>query len=1095
MNKSFVLVVTGLLLLAGFTSAVFGQTKLLRFPDIHNDRIVFTYGGDLWSVSAAGGTAIRLTSHPGLELFAKFSPDGTQVAFTGQYAGSEQVYIMSAMGSEPEQLTWYPSEGPLPPRWGYDHQVYGWTPSGDAVLFRSLRDAWDSSEGRLYTVNAAGGLPVPLDIPVSGAGTFAGSEQRIFYSPLARDFRTWKRYQGGWSQDLWIYDGEAGTAEQITDNPFTDRDPMWINGQGYFVSDRGANGKLNLYRYNPENDEITQITTHEDWDVRWPGHDDEGRIVYEHNGELRIFDTRTNQDSAIQVNVPDDGVNRRPYTASVGDQIGSAFLSPTGARVLFYARGNLFNAPAEQGVVRNLTHRSTAHDREPAWSPDGQRIAFISDISGEEALYSMAVDGSGQVETILEGTETRYYDPQYSPDGEHIALSDKDGNILVVPADGDGQAVRVGTDPSWRNRDYVWSPDGQWLAFSLTQTSGLRALYVYGVEDEDTRQISEGLFSEYQPSFSPDGQHLFFLADREFAPQISMREWNYAANRMTGIFAYALTADAGNPFAAKDEADPGLNSSDDDSGDNSDSDENGEDAVRIEFDGLANRVIRVPLEPSNYTGLHVLDGALMVVEYEAWYYGRGPANQPVLKKYTIEDQAFSDFAQGISSYDFSADGKQILLRRDGSFEIVSTDGDGKNGEAVATDRLIADIDPVAEWNTIYDEVWRRFRDHFYVENMHGYDWAGLRDQYRPWLAHVAHRSDLNYLMGELIGELNVSHAYVSGGDLGLPDRHPVALPGARFELDPRAERYRLASILTGQNDEARYRSPLTESGVDAAEGDYVLAINGQSLTADDNPYRLLTGLTGPVEFLLADAADPDQDDVRSVVFEPISNETGLFYHHYVTDNLRRVEEASDGRLGYLHIPDMGANGIREFIKWFYGQIDRDGLVIDVRSNGGGNVSQMLIERLARKPLALGYSRTMPNASTYPNQAFNGHLVSILNQNSASDGDIFPYQFRNAGLGPLIGMKSWGGVVGITSHGPTIDGGGVNVPEFGFLNTEGDYVVEGEGVQPDIELENDPISRLQGRDLQLERAVQELMQMIEQNPPEFPERPADPVKTP
>ncbi|MEM1081428.1 MAG: PDZ domain-containing protein [Pseudomonadota bacterium] len=981
----------------------YSQTKLLRFPDIHDDRIVFTYGGDLWSVPSSGGTAVRLTSHPGLELFAKFSPAGDQIAFTGQYAGSEQVYVMSAIGSEPEQLTWYPSEGPLPPRWGYDHQVYGWTPNGNAVLFRSLRDAWDSSEGRLYTVDVNGGLPVPLTLPVAGAGTFAGSESRIFYSPLARDFRTWKRYRGGWSQDLWLYDGEAGTAQQITDNPYTDRDPMWINGQGYFVSDRGENGKLNLYRYDPASDAISQITFHADWDVRWPGHDADGRIVYEHNGELRIFDTRNGQDTAVSVFVPDDGVNRRPYTAGVGDQIGAAALSPTGSRVLFYARGNLFNAPAEEGIVRSLTNRSTAHDREPAWSPDGQRVAYISDVSGEEALYTMAVDGSGDIETVLADSQTRYYDPVYSPDGEHIALSDKDGNILIVPADGDGDAKTVGNDPSWRNRDYTWSPDGQWLAFSLTQPSGLRALFVYGLDDEQTRQISAGMFSEYQPSFAPGGQHLFFLADREFAPQISMREWNYAANRMTGIYAYALTDDAPNPFAHSDSEEPGILSaeSDDDDerdGDSSDGD-NSDNGVRIDFDGLAQRIIRVPVEATNYTGLHALDGALMVVEYDAWYYGRGPANQPVLKKYSIEDEEFSTFAEGISGYDFSADGKKILLRRGNSFEITSTSGDGKNGESVSTSGLILDIDPVAEWTTIYDEVWRRFRDHFYVENMHGYNWEALREAYRPWLEHVAHRSDLNYLMGELIGELNVSHAYVSGGDMGLPERHPVALPGARFELDERSGRYQIAQLLQGQNDEARYRSPLTEAGMQVNEGDYLLAINGRSLDADDNPYQLLTGLSGAVEFVLADSADPEDDERRTVVFEPISNETNLYYHQYVTDNLRRVEAASDGRLGYLHIPDMGANGIREFIKWFYGQRDREGLVIDVRSNGGGNVSQMLIERLSRRPLALGYSRTMPNASTYPNQAFNGHMVAILNQNSASDGDIFPYQFRNAGLGP------------------------------------------------------------------------------------------------
>ena len=1085
-NRPLLVVLVLFLLVASILAQA--QTKLLRFPDIHDTRIVFTYGGDLWSVPSSGGTAVRLTSHSGLELFGKFSPDGSQIAFTGQYGGDEQVYVMAAMGSEPEQLTWYPADGPLPPRWGYDHKVYGWTPAGDAVLFRSLRDAWDSSEAQLFTVSVNGGLPEPLPMPVSGAGTFADSVDRIFYSPLARDFRTWKRYQGGWSQDLWLFDAEAGTAEQITDNPFSDRDPMWVNGQGYFVSDRGENGKLNLYRYSPDEGEITQITFHDDWDVRWPNAGPNGQIVYEHNGTLRIFDTRSGEDRSIDVYVPDDGINRRAYTANVGDQIGAAELSPTGTRVLFNARGNLFNAPAEQGVVRNLTNRSTAHDREPTWSHDGQRIAFISDASGEEALYTMPADGSGSARMVLTD-ETRYYNPSFSPDDEHIALSDKDGNILVVDAEG-GDAVIAGRDPNWRNRDYMWSPDSQWLAFSLTQPSSMRALYVFNVNSGETTQISEGRFSEYEPVFSADGQHLFFLGDREFAPQISRREWNFASNRMTGVFAYALTEDAANPFAPKDDEEPGIGSNV--NGEDSD-DEADSDAVDIDFDGLAERVIRVPVENSNYGGLYAIDGALFFAEFDAWSYGRGPANQSVLKKYDLEEQELKDFATGYSGYSISADGKKMLIRRGSNFEIVGTGGDGKNGESVATNGLIARIDPVAEWATIYDEVWRRFRDHFYVENMHGYDWGALREAYRPWLEHVAHRSDLNYLMGELIGELNVSHAYVAGGDMGLPDRMDVALPGARFELDEDEGRYRIASIMAGQNDEQRYRSPLTETGMNVSPGDYVLAINGQPLRADDNPYELLTGLSGTVELSVADSADGSNR--RAVLFEPIGSERSLHYLKYVTDNLRQVEEASDGRFGYLHIPDMGANGIREFGKWFYGQIDREGLVIDVRSNGGGNVSQMLIERLARRPLALGYSRTMPNPSTYPNQAFNGHLVAILNQNSASDGDIFPYQFRNAGLGPLIGMKSWGGVVGITSHGPVIDGGSTNVPEFGFLNTEGEYVIEGEGVEPDIELENDPISRIEGRDLQLERAIEELTRKVEQNPPSFPPRPADPDKTP
>ncbi len=1078
-----------LLLTTLAAQAVADETRLLRFPDLHDDRVVFSYGGDLWMAPDSGGTAWRLTSHPGKELFPKFSPDGAQIAFTGQYGGDEQVFVIPAAGGEPQQLTWYPATGPLPARWGYDNQAYGWTPDGERVLFRSQREAWGSSTATLFTVAADGGLPEALPMPVSGAGTFTEDGSQVFYSPLFRDFRTWKRYQGGWAQSLWLFDLEANDARQITDHPRTDRDPMWIDGMGYFVSDR--DGKLNLYSVDPDSLAVEQLTFHEDWDVRWASAGNDGRIVYELNGGLRIFDTRNGSDEAIAIRVPDDGLNRRVRTVQVDGQINGARLSPTGQRVLFEARGNLFNAPVGDGITRALTNRSTAHDREAAWSPDGRQLAFVSDISGEEQLYLVAADGNAPPRALTSGHQTRFYRPVFSPGGDHIAFSDKDGRILVMASDGNGELREAGRDPGWRNRDYAWSPAGDYLAFSQVQESGLRALYLYSLEEDRTRQISEGLFSEFMPRFSSDGEHLFFLGDREFAPQISGREWNFATNRMTGIFAVALTRQAANPFAPEDAEEPGLHPADEDDNNDDNGSENNGESTAIEFDGLMQRVIRVPVDNANIGGLAVVDGGLLFVESDAFYYGRGPERTPRVRLFQFDGAEVVDFPSGIQWRDVSADGKRLLARQGGQWQVFDIAREGRDPTTVSTAGLQATVDPVAEWATAFDEVWRRFRDHFYVENMHGYDWEALREAYRPWLEHVAHRSDLNYLMGEMIAELNVSHAYVSGGDEGLPDRPNVALLGARFEVDQ--GRYRIARILEGENDQARYRSPLTEVGVDVAVGDYLLAINGRDLTAADNVYRRLHLPAGEAVELTV-SASPDGDNARTVRVRPVGDETALHYLDWVLDNRRRVLEASDGRVGYLHIPDMGANGIREFVKWFYGQRHLDGLVIDVRSNGGGNVSQMLIERLARRPLALGYSRTMPYTSTYPNQAFNGHLAALLDENSASDGDIFPWQFRNAGLGPLIGKTSWGGVVGITSHGPLIDGGSVNVPEFGFADTDGNYVIEGEGVVPDIEVDNDPASVLAGRDSQLERAIEEVLARIEANPPRLPERPEEPIKT-
>lgn len=1071
-----------ILLLGLFCAQALAETKLLRFPDLHDDRLVFVHGGDLWMARDSGGTAWRLSAHPGKELFPKFSPDGRYIAFTGQYSGDEQVFVMPAAGGEPVQLTWFPATGPLPARWGYDNQVMGWSADGERILFRSHRDAWSSSTATLFTVGKNGGLPERMPMPVSGAGTFTEDGRGIFYSPLFRDFRTWKRYQGGWAQSLWLFDLDANSARQITDHPRTDRDPMWINGQGYFVSDR--DGVLNLWTVDPDTLEVEQLTFHDQWDVRWASAGNDGRIVYELNGMLRIFDTRDRSDRGISIRVPDDGINRRVRTVNVGDQVRRAQLSPTGQRVLFEARGNLFNAPVGEGITRDLTHRSSAHDREAAWAPDGRHIAFVSDISGEEGLYIMPVDGSGEARALISDQQLRLNQPVFSPDGERIAVSDQNGRILIVRSDGRGELREAGTDQGWRNRDYAWSPDGQYLAFSLTQDNSLRALFIYSVRENRTRQISAGLFSEFMPRFSADGQHLFFLGEREFAPQISLREWNFAANRMTGIFALGLNRDALNPFAPKDTAEPGLNA------ENNENNDAGSTETRIEFDGLMQRLIRVPVDNANISGLSVVEGGLVFVESDAWFYGRGPERPPRLRMFKFEDREVIDFPSGVQLIDVSADGKRLLARQGNQWQVFDVARAGREPTTIATSGLQTTIDPVAEWATAFDETWRRFRDFFYVENMHGYDWEALRAAYRPWLAHVAHRSDLNYLMGEMIAELNVSHAYVSGGDEGLPPRPSVSLLGARFEIS--SNRYRISEIFEGQNDEPRYRSPLTEVGVNVEVGDYILAINGRPLSAEENIFQRLHLPAGQALELTV-SARPDGREARTLRVNPIHDETALLYLRWVLANRQRVLDATDGRVGYIHIPDMAANGIREFIKWFYGQRHKDGLVIDVRSNGGGNVSQMLIERLARRPLALGFSRTNPRTTTYPNQAFNGHLVALLDENSASDGDIFPWQFRNVGLGPLIGQRSWGGVVGITNHGPLIDGGTVNVPEFGFADVTGNWVIEGVGVEPDIEVENDPASVIAGQDPQLERAIAEVMVKIEARPPGFPPRPADPVK--
>ena len=1081
---------------SGTVSPAVAQTKLLRFPDIHGDKVVFTYAGDLWTAPSSGGAATRLTAHPGLEQFAKFSPDGKWIAFMGQYDGDEQVYVVPSGGGVPKQLTWYPARGPLTPRWGFDNQVLGWTRDGKAVLFRSMRDGWDMADTRLYTVPLDGSLGEPLPMPVSGAGDFSPDGKRIAYNPIARDFRTWKRYQGGWQQDLYIFDLATHEAKNITSNPRTDRDPMWIGGKIFFNSDR--TGTLNLYAYDVASGKVEPVTQSKQWDVRWPSSDNVGRIVYEMDGELHVLDTQSRQDSHIAIQVPYEGLYDRPSQISAAGNVEDWSLSPKGERALFVARGDIFTVPIEKGPTRNLTRSSNAHDKWARWSPDGRKIAFISDKSGEEEVWLINQDGSGKPEQLTQGGKAMRYAPEWASDGKRLAFSDKDGKLYVLTL-ADRKLTEIADNPYTGIRDYSWSPCGGHLAFSTTEANQSRTIWIWSVDDGKAKRITSEMLHEVGPVWDPKGEYLYYFAVREYAPQLDAFELNFASDRNTGIFALALRKDVKNPLPFEsDEVTVGEEEKKEEKADEK-KDEKKEEKkkayTKIDFDGLAGRVVRIPVPFENYDGLTVTkDGNLLYVKVPSFFLGRDGAGQPSLRVFSLKDRKESTLADGIGGYSMSMDGSKVLVQQQGNFNLYDAAPNGKDSQkTLSTSGLVVNRVPREEWSEIFDEVWRRYRDFFYVENMHGYDWAALREQYRPLVAHVGHRSDLNYVIGEMIAELNISHAYVAGGDYQLPDRPRVALPGARFELDDKAGRYKIAKIFRGQNDEDIYRSPLTEVGVDVKEGEYVLAIDGEELVAKDNPYRLLRHKADrPVRFTVN--SKPTFEGAREITFRPLDTETRLIYMDWVARSRALVDKLSNGRIGYLHIPDMGEDGAREFVKWFYPQVRKEGLIIDVRDNGGGFMSQTMIERLRREVLSVDFGRLSEEPQTYPAVVFHGHMACLLNEGSSSDGDIFPAMFKQAGLGPLIGKRSWGGVVGISGRGPLIDGGQIFVPEAGSASLEGEWIIEGYGVDPDIVVENDPKSVLAGRDPQLERGVAEVLKKMEAEPRKLPKKPAGPDKT-
>jgi tricorn protease len=1001
--------------------------------------------------------------------------------------------------------------GPLPQRWGFDNQVYGWTPDGQSVLFRSWRDSRNISDPRVFTVAVAGGLPTVLPMPQSGTARFSPDGKQMVYSPKFRDFRDWDRYKGGWAQDLFIYDFASKSARNITNDPNTDRDPVWIGKDIYFLSDRGAH--LNLYKYGTGDGKTTQLTNYQGDDARWASGDAAGQIVYEVTGALHIYDTRNNSDRALTIHVPSDLVAARASERSVRKFVEDYALSPNGKRAVFTARGDVFNVPLEHGITLDLTHTPGAHEREVSWSPDGKRVAYISDQSGEEEVWVRDADGTDPV-MLTKGVIGRLYQPLWAPDGNQNAFVYSANRILVIGTSAIPNDQVVAEDPGVSRRDYAWSPGGHYLAYSLTdKDTQLSRLYVYDLGSGKAVELGREYADALAPAFSPDGKYLYFLGDREWSPQFSSVELDYATNRTTQILAYALRKDVDNPFAprndsatADDDGAKGASGEGKDHGDHKQPKPASEVNDKIDFDGIEQRLVRAPIDPDNVQWLAVTSKAILYATSGAPFLGRASAlplkvhawsfkDRKDSDVYTYKPQGGGDGGGGAAPLALSADGSTLLVHDGDDYKAIDLGESKPKPREVKLDGLFMRVDPRAEYAEIFNDVWRRYRDYFYVANMNGYDWDALRAKYQPLLQYVGDRTDLNYVLGEMIAELSNSHTYIAGGDLGLPDKPHVGLLGADFKLDAASGRYRIANVFPGENDEPRYRSPLTEVGVDVKPGDYILAINGTPLTGDVNPYQLLRIAPGQMVQLLVNSR-PSTDGARTVLVKPIGSEMDLHYHDWVQANRAYVAKASGGQIGYLHIPDMGVDGAREFIKWYYPQLRKPGLIIDVRDNGGGFMSQTMIERLSRKVLAYNYLRGTSITGTYPGATYLGHLAALSNGTTASDGDIFSYMFKQAKLGPLIGTRTWGGVVGIGNLGPLIDGGTINVPQFAaIVNLEGKYTVEGHGVEPDIVVNEDVSQQLAGKDPQLDKAIEVLEKEIQAHPLNLPPQPAGQDKAP
>jgi len=1068
------------------------EARVLRFPAVFGGQVVFSYAGDLYTVSSAGGIARRLTSHEGFEVFARFSPDGKYIAFTGEYDGNREVYLIPKEGGIPKRLTYTPTLGrdDVSDRMGPNNIVIGWKHDSKHIVFRSRMREWNDFNGQLYLVSIEGTIPEQIPLPRGGFCSFSPDDKKLAFNRVFREFRTWKRYRGGMADDIWIYDFETKQVENITDNPAQDIIPMWSGNKIYFLSDRDENKKMNLHVYDCNNKEIKKLTSFTEFDIKFPSLGPEA-IVFENGGYIYRFEFAKGEAVKIPVIIANDTNSNRNKVIKVSDSITNYEISPDGKRALFGARGEVFTIPVKHGNTRNLTNTSGVHERNSKWSPDGKWIAYISDSSGEDEIYILAQDGSGKQQQVTKDADTYKYQIYWSPDSKKILWSDKLLRINYVDIQ-TKKVTEVARAKAWEINQYCWSPDSNWIAYVKPELESMMKICLYNIETKKTIEVTDGWYSSYSPCFHSGGKYLFFVSDRDFNPIFSSTEYNHSYLSMGRIYLAALTKDVKSPFEPKSDE---VSIKKEETAKTDKSRKKGETKtdtsvkkvdVKIDPKGLKERIIALPIQVANYRDITSVSDAI-------YYLKKGDKDRKVtLKMFDLKEQKETDLGN-INGYEVSYDQKKMLVSQNKDYAVINLPKSVvKIKDKLDLSKMEAKINLREEWNQIFTESWRQMKYFFYAPNMHGLDWEKMKQRYEPLARAVAHRADLTYVIGELIGELSVGHTYVGGGDFIHPKRINVGMLGAKFMRDEKSGYYKITEIMKGQNWNKSLRSPLTEIGVNVKEGDYLIAINSKPTNRMNNIYETLLNTVGK-QVTLRVNTKPDEKGSKEVVVIPVKDELSLVYYNWVQNNIDKVSKATNGKVGYIHIPDMGVRGLNEFVKHFYPQLRKKALIIDVRGNGGGSVSPMVAERLRREIVMVGMARnTAPG--TDPGAVMIGPKVCLMDEFSASDGDIFPYRFRKYNMGKLIGKRTWGGVVGIRGSLPFVDGGSLTKPEFASYSTEGDkWIIEGKGVEPDIYVDNNPAKEYAGIDEQLNKAIEIIMQELKTKGKELPEIPPYPIK--
>ena len=1004
-------------------------------------------------------------------MFPRFSPDGKTIAFTGQYDGNTEVYTIPSTGGEPLRVTYTATNkrDDLGDRMGPNNIVMNWTPDGSRIVYRNrISDGFD---GKLYTVDKEGGLSEVIPLPEGGFCSYSPDGKQLAYNRVMREFRTWKYYKGGMADDIWIYNPEKKSVENITDNVAQDIIPMWIGDEIFFLSDRDRT--MNIFVYNTKTRQTSKVTDFTEYDVKFPsanGH----TIVFENGGYLYKMDAAAKKPEKVEVKLTSDNIYARSEIKDGAQYLTEASISPDGERVVVTARGEVFNLPVEKGVTKNITRSPGQHDREAQWSPDGKMIVYISDGTGETELYMQDATGGEPVQ-LTKDNDTYIRSFEWSPDSKTVVYTDRKNRINLLDI-ATKQVTTLLQDPMAEIRDVTYSPDSKWLTYSRPGTNEHSIIYVYNIAEKKEYPVTDKWYNSDSPVFSRDGKYLVFSSARDFNPTYGSLEWNHVYNNMEGVYLVLLSKDTPSPFLEKD-AEVAVVKEDKAKKEEPKKDGKKETAsespvVKIDMDGISDRIIQLPLAGSRYGNFYA-DGN------KVYYFGRGGT-----KVYDLEKQKEESVADG-ASMSVAPGSKKALFYKGG--EIYVTDipsGKADLSEAVNLSNMKITTDYPKEWAQIFDEAWRAFRDGFYVENMHGVDWKAIKKKYEVLLPYVKTRLDLNYVIGEMIGELNCGHAYVNPGELDRPDCVQTGLLGAEISRD-KSGFFRLEKILPGASWSKDLRSPLTEPGIEAKAGEFIVAIDGVPTNSVKDMFSLLVGKAGvPTELSLN--SKPQLAGARKIVISPLAEEYSLYHYNWVQDNIKKVDKATNGRVGYIYIPDMGVDGLNEFSRYFYPQLDKEGLIIDDRANGGGNVSPMILERLSREPYRLTMRRGSNHIGTVPDAVQVGPKVCLINKYSASDGDLFPWGFRALGLGKLIGTRTWGGIVGISGPLPYMDGTDIRVPFFTSYDPKtGQWIIENHGVDPDILIDNDPIKEWNGEDQQLNKAIEEVMKDLQNRKPLAP----------